>query len=111
MSLLSVLLLGPRHERPGRGPARRHDRVFYVGIYTLWLKRSTPQNIVIGGAAGALPPMIGYAAVTGSLSSSSLVLFAIIFIWTPPHFWALALLRSEDYAARRHPDDAERQGS
>ena len=71
--------------------------VFYVAVYTLWLKRSTPQNIVIGGAAGALPPMIGYAVVTGSLSWSSFVLFAIIFIWTPPHFWALALLRSEDY--------------
>jgi protoheme IX farnesyltransferase len=70
---------------------------YYVVVYTIWLKRSTPQNIVIGGAAGALPPMVGYAAATGSLSLSSLVLFAIIFIWTPPHFWSLALCKSGDY--------------
>ncbi|ACB94378.1 heme o synthase [Beijerinckia indica] len=70
---------------------------FYVVIYTMWLKRSTPQNIVIGGAAGAFPPMVGYAAATGHFSLSSFILFAIIFIWTPPHFWALALGRSEDY--------------
>jgi len=71
---------------------------FYVVIYTIWLKRSTPQNIVIGGAAGALPPMIGWAAVTGSLSLEPILLFLIIFFWTPAHFWALALCRSEDYA-------------
>ena len=71
---------------------------FYVVIYTMWLKRSTPQNIVIGGAAGALPPMIGWAAATGSLSVEPVVLFLIIFFWTPPHFWALSLYRSEDYA-------------
>jgi protoheme IX farnesyltransferase len=71
---------------------------FYVVIYTMWLKRSTPQNIVIGGAAGALPPMIGWAAVTGSLSIEPIVLFLIIFFWTPPHFWALSLYRTEDYA-------------
>jgi protoheme IX farnesyltransferase len=71
---------------------------FYVVVYTMWLKRSTPQNIVIGGAAGAFPPMIGWAAVTGSLSLEPILLFAIIFIWTPPHFWALALYRTEDYA-------------
>ena len=71
---------------------------FYVAVYSMWLKRSTPQNIVIGGAAGAFPPMVAYAAVTGSLSWSSLVLFAIIFIWTPPHFWALALVKSEEFA-------------
>ncbi len=71
---------------------------FYVVIYTIWLKRSTPQNIVIGGAAGAFPPMIGWAAVTGSLSLEPLLLFMIIFFWTPPHFWALALYRTEDYA-------------
>jgi protoheme IX farnesyltransferase len=71
---------------------------FYVVIYTMWLKRSTPQNIVIGGAAGAFPPMIGWAAVTGSVSLDSILLFLIIFIWTPPHFWALALVKSEDYA-------------
>jgi len=70
---------------------------FYAVIYTMWLKRSTPQNIVIGGAAGAFPPMIGWAAVTGSISIESVVLFAIIFIWTPPHFWALALFRRGDY--------------
>jgi protoheme IX farnesyltransferase len=72
---------------------------FYVIVYTMWLKRSTPQNIVIGGAAGAFPPMVAYAAATGSISLSSLVLFAIIFVWTPPHFWALALVKSEEYAA------------
>ncbi len=71
---------------------------FYVFIYTFWLKRRTPQNIVIGGAAGAFPPMIGWAAVTGDLSLVPIVLFAIIFLWTPPHFWALALYRSGDYA-------------
>ncbi len=70
----------------------------YIGVYTLWLKRRTPQNIVIGGLAGALPPAIGWAAVTGSLSLAPLVLVAIIFMWTPPHFWALSLWRSEDYA-------------
>ena len=71
---------------------------FYVVVYTLWLKRRTPQNIVIGGLSGALPPAIGWAAVTGSLSLAPLVLVAIIFMWTPPHFWALSLWRSEDYA-------------
>ncbi|TIX39169.1 MAG: protoheme IX farnesyltransferase, partial [Mesorhizobium sp.] len=71
---------------------------FYAVIYTMWLKRWTPQNIVIGGAAGAIPPVIGWAAVTGSVSLESLVLFLIIFLWTPPHFWALALFKSEDYA-------------
>ncbi len=71
---------------------------YYVVVYTTWLKRSTPQNIVIGGAAGAFPPMIGWAAVTGSLSLEPVLLFMIIFFWTPPHFWALALYRTEDYA-------------
>src|ERR1700760_4204029 len=71
---------------------------FYVGVYTLWLKRRTPQNIVIGGLSGALPPAIGWAAVTGSLSLAPVVLVAIIFMWTPPHFWALSLWRCEDYA-------------
>jgi protoheme IX farnesyltransferase len=64
----------------------------------MWLKRSTPQNIVIGGAAGAFPPMIGYAVCTGTITFDSILLFAIIFLWTPPHFWALALVKSEDYA-------------
>jgi heme o synthase len=70
---------------------------FYVVIYTVWLKRSTPQNIVIGGAAGALPPMIGWTAATGSLAIEPILLFLIIFFWTPPHFWALSLYRTEDY--------------
>jgi len=70
----------------------------YIGVYTLWLKRRTPQNIVIGGLAGALPPAIGWASVTGSLSLAPLVLVAIIFMWTPPHFWALSLWRANDYA-------------
>ncbi len=71
---------------------------FYVVVYTLWLKRRTAQNIVIGGLSGALPPAIGWAAVTGDLSAAPLVLVAIIFMWTPPHFWALSLWRSDDYA-------------
>jgi len=71
---------------------------FYAVIYTMWLKRSTPQNIVIGGAAGAFPPMIGWAAATGSVTLASIALFLIIFMWTPPHFWALALFREGDYA-------------
>ena len=70
---------------------------FYVIVYTMWLKRSTPQNIVIGGAAGAVPPMIGWAAATGTVSLESFVMFLIIFMWTPPHFWALALIRTRDY--------------
>src|SRR6516164_5755853 len=76
---------------------------FYVVIYTIWLKRSTPQNIVIGGAAGALPPMIGWAAVTGDVGWGGIALFAIIFFWTPPHFWALALYRTSDYATAGVP--------
>ena len=72
--------------------------LFYVLIYTLWLKRATPQNIVIGGAAGAFPPMVGWAAVTGSVDLPAVYLFAIVFFWTPPHFWALALLIRQDYA-------------
>jgi heme o synthase len=70
---------------------------YYVVVYTMWLKRSTPQNIVIGGAAGALPPMVGYAAAAGSLDLSSLLLFLLIFVWTPPHFWSLALVKAKDY--------------
>ena len=77
--------------------------MFYVFVYTMWLKRRTPQNIVIGGAAGAFPPMIGWAAATGTVSVESIVLFAIIFIWTPPHFWALSLYRSDDYKAAGVP--------
>jgi protoheme IX farnesyltransferase len=71
---------------------------FYVVVYTIWLKRQTPQNIVIGGAAGALPPVIGWAAATGNIGPEPLILFLMIFMWTPPHFWALALNRSDEYA-------------
>jgi protoheme IX farnesyltransferase len=76
---------------------------FYVFVYTVWLKRRTPQNIVIGGAAGALPPVVGWASVTGDLSLAPIVLFMIIFMWTPPHFWSLALYRAQDYAAAGVP--------
>ncbi len=72
--------------------------VFYVGVYTMWLKRSTPQNIVIGGAAGAAPPLVGWAAVHNSLDVAAGVLFLIVFLWTPPHFWALALRYRDEYA-------------
>jgi protoheme IX farnesyltransferase len=90
---------------------------FYVVVYTMWLKRSTPQNIVIGGAAGAVPPMIGWAAATGTVSLEAFFMFLIIFIWTPPHFWALALIRSRDYAragvpmlpVTHGPDETRRQ--
>jgi protoheme IX farnesyltransferase len=77
--------------------------LFYVVVYTMWLKRRTPQNIVIGGAAGAFPPMIGWAAVTGDITIASIVLFAIIFFWTPPHFWALSLFANEDYKRAKIP--------
>ena len=76
---------------------------FYVFVYTMWLKRRTPQNIVIGGAAGAFPPLIGWIAVTGSIDLIPLILFAIIFIWTPPHFWSLALYANEDYRRANVP--------
>src|SRR6185436_15664551 len=76
---------------------------FYIFVYTMWLKRRTPQNIVIGGAAGAFPPMIGWAAATGSIGGESIVLFLIIFMWTPPHFWALSLYRARDYSRARVP--------
>ena len=76
---------------------------FYVFVYTIWLKRRTPQNIVIGGAAGAFPPIIGWAAVTGDIGWGAIALFAIIFFWTPPHFWALSLYRTGDYAAAGVP--------
>ena len=76
---------------------------FYVVVYTLLLKRSTPQNIVLGGAAGALPPVIGWAAVTGDITLPALLLFAVVFYWTPPHFWALSLRLRRDYAAAGVP--------
>jgi protoheme IX farnesyltransferase len=77
--------------------------LFYVLVYTGYLKRSTPQNIVVGGAAGALPPMVGYAAVSGQVDLLAIYLFAIVFFWTPPHFWALSLLTSQDYARANIP--------
>src|SRR5436190_5365214 len=77
--------------------------LFYVLVYTRWLKRSTPKHIVIGGAAGAVPPLVGWAAATGNLTVTALLLFLIVFFWTPPHFWALALLIKRDYAAARIP--------
>jgi protoheme IX farnesyltransferase len=77
--------------------------LFYVLVYTRWLKRSTPQNIVIGGAAGAVPPLVGWAAATGNLTLPALFLFLIVFFWTPPHFWALALVIKRDYEAARIP--------
>ncbi len=76
---------------------------FYAVVYTMWLKRSTPQNIVIGGAAGAFPPMIGWTAATGTIGLESVILFLIIFLWTPPHFWALALFSTTDYAKANVP--------
>jgi protoheme IX farnesyltransferase len=77
--------------------------LIYIFVYTIWLKRSTPQNIVIGGAAGAMPPLVGWAAATGRLDLSALALFAVIFFWTPPHFWALAQVLKSDYARARIP--------
>ena len=96
LSVLSVLTLGAIVNWTA-GALLGLTIAFYVVVYTMWLKRSTPQNIVIGGAAGAFPPMIGWAAVTGSVSLESVVLFLIIFMWTPPHFWALALYKCKDY--------------
>ncbi len=96
LALFSVLLMGLATNWAAAGLLALAI-LFYVFVYTVWLKRRTPQNIVIGGAAGAFPPMIGWAAVTGDVSLVSLSLFAIIFLWTPPHFWALALYRSGDY--------------
>ncbi len=97
LSLFSVMVMGLAVNWVAAGLLAAAS-LFYVFVYTMWLKRRTPQNIVIGGAAGAFPPMIGWAAVTGSVSVESVVLFAIIFMWTPPHFWALALYREGDYA-------------
>jgi protoheme IX farnesyltransferase len=96
LSMMSVLLIGFGANWVAAGLALAGN-LYYVLIYTKWLKRRTPQNIVIGGAAGAFPPMIGWASVTGSVGLESIVLFALIFMWTPPHFWALALYRWRDY--------------
>jgi protoheme IX farnesyltransferase len=100
--LLSVLLMALATNYVAAG-LLAFSIVFYALVYTVWLKRATPQNIVIGGAAGAFPPMIGWAAATGAVSLDSVLLFLIIFLWTPPHSWALALYKSGDYAAAGVP--------
>ncbi len=102
MSILTVMLMGLALNCTAAALLAAAN-LFYVFIYTVWLKRRTPQNIVIGGAAGAFPPMIGWAAVTGDISLYPLILFAIIFFWTPPHFWALSLFANEDYKRARVP--------
>ncbi len=102
LSFFSVMMMGTALNWTAAG-ILAFANVFYVVIYTMWLKRSTAQNIVIGGAAGAFPPMVGWAAVTGDVSLASIVLFAIIFFWTPPHFWALSLYANEDYKRAKIP--------
>ncbi len=102
LTVLSALVLGLLVNRLSAALALG-GILFYVLIYTAWLKRLTPQNIVIGGAAGAVPPLVGWAAVTGQVAAPALLLFAVIFLWTPPHFWALALARRHDYAAAGIP--------
>ena len=102
LSLLSVMLMGLALNWTAAALLALAN-AFYVFVYTIWLKRRTPQNIVIGGAAGAFPPMIGWAAVTGGVDLQSIALFALIFFWTPPHFWALALYREIDYAKAKIP--------
>jgi protoheme IX farnesyltransferase len=97
LSLFSVMLMGMALNWFAAG-LLAFTILFYAVVYTMWLKRWTAQNIVIGGAAGALPPVVAWAAATGSLSVEPILLFLIIFFWTPPHFWALALFRSDDYA-------------
>lgn len=97
LSVGSVLVMGLAVD-PVAAALLAFTILFYVFVYTMWLKRRTPQNIVIGGAAGALPPMVGWAAASGEVGLMSVVLFAIIFMWTPPHFWSLALYRHGDYA-------------
>ena len=102
LSLLSVMTMGVAVNWMAAALLGSAN-LFYVFVYTMWLKRRTPQNIVIGGAAGAFPPMIGWAAVTGDISTASIVLFCIIFFWTPPHFWALSLFANEDYKRANIP--------
>lgn len=96
LSFLSVTMLGLASNWVAAG-ILAFTIFFYVAVYTMWLKRWTPQNIVIGGAAGAFPPMIGWAVATGSISVESVLLFSLVFMWTPPHFWALALFMNDDY--------------
>ncbi|WP_375398562.1 heme o synthase [uncultured Sphingomonas sp.] len=102
LGVFSVLLMGLATNVLAAGILAA-SILFYVLVYTIWLKPRTPQNIVIGGAAGAFPPLIGWAAATGSLSLLPLLLFALVFLWTPPHFWALALFVKSDYAAAGIP--------
>ncbi len=102
VSILSVLLLSLTANLLAGG-LLAFTIFFYAVIYTVWLKRSTPQNIVIGGAAGALPPMVGWAAVSATVSVESILLFVLIFVWTPPHFWALALVKNDDYVVAQIP--------
>jgi len=110
LCLLSVMVMGLALNWVAAG-LLAFAIIFYAVIYTMWLKRSTSQNIVIGGAAGAFPPMIGWAAVTGTITLDSLILFAIIFFWTPPHFWALSLYANEDYKRANIPMMAVKYGS
>lgn len=102
LSLLSVMTMGVAVNWMAAA-LLGFANLFYVFVYTVWLKRRTPQNIVIGGAAGAFPPMIGWAAVTGDITTAPVILFAIIFFWTPPHFWALSLFANADYKAANIP--------
>jgi protoheme IX farnesyltransferase len=102
LAIASVLLLGTTVNWLAAGLSFA-GFVGYVGVYTIWLKRRTPQNIVIGGAAGAVPPLVGWAAATGHLSWTAVFLFAIVFYWTPAHFWALSLLMKDEYAAAGVP--------
>jgi protoheme IX farnesyltransferase len=102
LSLFSVMMLGIATNWMAAG-LLASAILFYVCIYTMWLKRSTPQNIVIGGVAGAFPPLIGWVVMTGDISLFPLLLFGITFVWTPPHFWALALYRNEDYQKAKVP--------
>ncbi len=102
LSVLSVMTMGIALNWVAAGLLAVAN-LFYVFVYTIWLKRLTPQNIVIGGAAGAFPPMIGWAAVTGDVTLPSVMLFCIIFFWTPPHFWALSLFANEDYKRANIP--------
>ncbi|MBL9046763.1 MAG: protoheme IX farnesyltransferase [Tabrizicola sp.] len=102
LSGISVVMLGLATNLAAAG-LLAFTIFFYAVVYSMWLKRSTPQNIVIGGAAGAFPPMIGWVAATGSVSMEAFLMFALIFMWTPPHFWALALFMKEDYHAAGVP--------
>ena len=97
LTVLGVLVLGFLTGQPLAAALALAGNLFYVLVYTMWLKRRTPQNIVIGGAAGAMPPLVGWAAVTGEIGWPALIMFGVIFLWTPPHFWALAIVKFDDY--------------